>query len=347
MKGIMKKTIWIDLDNSPHVPFFLPIIAELKRKGHEVRITSRDCSQTCSLADLHRLAYEKIGRHYGKNKALKVAGTLFRALQLAIAMAGKKRPALALSHGSRAQMISALLLGVPSLVIMDYEHVSGFVRPRWVMMPEVVARGMNGTAPRGLLKYRGIKEDAYVPFFKPDPLFRSKLRAADDEILVTVRPPATEAHYHNAESETLFSAAVDRLLAIAKVRLVILPRYEPQKRLIASAWPDAVSSGRIVMPERALDGLNLLWHSDLAISGGGTMNREAAALGVPVYSIFRGTIGAVDRWLEEQGRLVLIASVEEVATKIRVEKRRMDRQPGKAPTQTLSDIVRHIEHAVA
>jgi predicted glycosyltransferase len=342
----MNRTIWIDLDNTPHVPFFLPIIGELRKRGYELRITSRDCSQTCGLADLHHLAYERIGRHYGKNRVLKVAGTLYRALQLAGAVVRKKRPALALSHGSRAQMIAALFLGIPSLVIMDYEHVSGFVRPRWVMMPDVVAAGMNGTAPRRVLRYRGIKEDAYVPFFKPDPRLRRDLQVADDEILITVRPPATEAHYHNAESETLFTAVVERLLADARTRMVILPRYEQQKRKIALDWPHAVSTGRIMMPDRALDGLNLLWHSDLVISGGGTMNREAAALGVPVYSIFRGRIGAVDRWLQEQGRLVLIGSVEDVHAHITVAKRASGTSVGNGARRTLSDIVDHIEHVV-
>lgn len=342
----MKKSIWIDLDNSPHVPFFLPIIGELKKKGYELRITSRDCSQTCSLADLHQLSYERIGRHYGGNMALKVTGTLFRALQLAAAVRRRERPVLALSHGSRAQMIAALLLNIPSLVIMDYEHVSGFVRPSWTMMPDVVARAMNGTAPRGLLTYRGIKEDAYVPFFKPDPLFRRGLQVAENEVLVTIRPPATEAHYHNTESETLFVAAVDRLLAVEGVKLVILPRYEQQKQIIASTWPDADARGRIIMPERVLDGLNLLWHSDLVISGGGTMNREAAALGVPVYSIFRGRMGAVDTWLSEQGRLVLIRSVAEVRTKIRVGRRPTNGLFPACATQTLSDITHHIHNVI-
>ena len=75
-----KKRIWIDLDNSPHVPFFSPIIGELNKLGYEVLLTARDCSQTCGLADLFHLQYKRIGRHYGKHKIFKVAGTVFRAL---------------------------------------------------------------------------------------------------------------------------------------------------------------------------------------------------------------------------------------------------------------------------
>ncbi len=342
----MNKSIWIDLDNSPHVPFFLPIIGELSKRGYHVRITSRDCSQTCALADLHHMQYERVGRHYGKNLALKIAGTVFRAMQLMKVVSRKERPALALSHGSRAQTLTALLLGLPSMVIMDYEHVTGFVKPTWIMMPEIISSASRKIDPGRVLRYHGIKEDAYVPFFKPDPLVRERLQFSEDDIIATIRPPATEAHYHNAASERLFAAAVDRLKRIDRLKMVILPRYEPQKELIRASWPDQVKEGKIVIPDQVVDGLNLLWHSDLVISGGGTMNREAAALGVPVYSIFRGRIGAVDRWLEEQGRLVLIESVEDVQQKIRVRKRVRDDVPDRAASRTLSDIVRHIEQVV-
>jgi predicted glycosyltransferase len=106
-----------------------------------------------------------------------------------------------------------------------------------------------------------------------------------------------------------------------KVTMVILPRNEKQADVIRRRWPEYISVGKAIIPDHVIDGLNLLWHSDLAISGGGTMNREAAALGVPVYSIFRGTIGAVDKYLAAQGRLVLLESSDDVRSKIRIEKR--------------------------
>ncbi len=342
----MNKAIWIDLDNSPHVPFFIPIINELNKRGHSVRITSRDCSQTCKLADLNNLKYDKIGRHYGKNKALKVAGTVFRAFQLTRSFSHKEKPALALSHGSRAQTLSALLLGLPSMVIIDYEHVTGFIRPTWVVMPEVISGDSIQINPKRLLRYHGIKEDVYVPLFKPDPLFRERFQFKEKDIVVTIRPPATEAHYHNAESEALFIAAVNRIKHYTRARMIILPRYESQKGMIISSWPDQVKARKIVIPDQVVDGLNLLWHSDLVISGGGTMNREAASLGVPVYSIFRGKIGAVDRWLEEKGRLVLIESIEDVHQKIRINTRARNSLPQNGISGALADIIDHIENVI-
>jgi predicted glycosyltransferase len=166
-----------------------------------------------------------------------------------------------------------------------------------------------------------LKEDVYALRFKPDPDVRNLLGIREHELVVTVRPPATEAHYHNPESERFFAASLQFLVDRPAVRVVLLPRNQSQALLLRSHWRRAIDEGRIIIPERALDGLNLIWNSDLVISGGGTMNREAAALGVPVYSIFRGRIGAVDQYLAKTGRLTLIEKVEDIRTKIVLKRR--------------------------
>jgi len=315
-----KERIWIDLDNTPHVPFFVPIIKKLEEREFEVLLTARDCAQTCGMADLYDLRYKRVGRHYGKNKAIKVAGTLFRAVQLLGGLENPK-PVLALSHGSRAQLIAATLRGIPSMVIMDYEHVSALVNPNWVMMPEVISYDSVHFDREKILRYPGIKEDVYVPDFRPDPAIKSELGIRENDILVTIRPPANQAHYHNPESEKLFEEAVNRLGSIPDVRMIILPRNEFQKEDIERTWAGFFSEGKIKIPDQVVDGLNLLWYSDLVISGGGTMNREAAALGIPVYSIFRGKIGDVDRYLTKEGRLILLESVEDVQNELQIVKR--------------------------
>ena len=122
------RKIWIDLDNSPHVPFFKPIMEELKKRDHSIILTAKDCFQTCGLADLHTMHYRPIGKHYGKNKLLKVIGLLIRALQL-VPIAIKEKPDLAVSHGSRAQLAVAYLLRIPSVWLADYEYVRGIAKP--------------------------------------------------------------------------------------------------------------------------------------------------------------------------------------------------------------------------
>ncbi len=157
--------------------------------------------------------------------------------------------------------------------------------------------------------------------FKPDPGVLAELGIDDASIVVTARPPADEAHYYNPESSTLFRAAIDLISLAPGVRIIMLPRNARQASSIRKSWPQLCSNRTIIIPEHAIDGLNLIWHSDLVVSGGGTMNREAAALNVPVYSVFRGTIGAVDRYLAGCGRLVLLESVKDVESKLVVRRR--------------------------
>jgi uncharacterized protein len=317
------KKIWIDLDNSPHVPFFLPIIEGLEKKGHQIFLTARDSYQVCDLLRLHNLSCRVVGRHYGKKWILKVLGTAWRAGQL-LPLAIKERPSLVVSHGSRAQQLVASLLGIPSVMMFDYEftRTTGFLRPDWVFVPEVIPDERVQQRPDRVLRYHGLKEDVYVPRFKPDPNVRKVLGVGHDELVVTVRPPATEAHYHNPEGEQFLAETLRYLLEESAARIVMLPRNENQDTILRSRWIRAIDEGRIIIPVRALDGLNLIWNSDLVISGGGTMNREAAALGIPVFSIFRGQIGAVDRYLAETGRLTLIERVEDIRTKIVLERRK-------------------------
>lgn len=343
MRVRSSKKIWIDLDNSPHVPFFLPIIEGLEKKGYQVFLTARDSYQVCELLRLHGLSCQVVGRHYGKKRLLKLWGTAFRAVQL-LPLAVTERPALAVSHGSRAQVLVASLLGIQRVVMFDYEFsAKGFLRPNWVFVPDVFPEKHFGQRQDRVLRYHGLKEDVYVPRFKPDPRVRELLGVCQDDLIVTVRPPASEAHYHNPESEEFFAETLRYLLNHPGARVVMLPRNETQKIALRSFWGQAIDEGRIIIPERALDGLNLIWNSDLVISGGGTMNREAAALGVPVFSIFRGHLGAVDRYLAEAGRLTLIEKVEDIPTKIVLERRKPHLWGSASQSAVLDSIVNAIE----
>jgi hypothetical protein len=322
--ALTPKRIWIDLDNTPHVPFFQPIIRELERAGHTVIVTARDAFQVCSLADHHGVAHTTIGRHYGANKVMKVAGTVWRAAQL-LPFVLRARPDISMSHGSRPLVIVSGLLGIPSMLLFDYEHATRIpvLKPAMGVAPASIdGAALAGSFRYGVRSYDGLKEDVYAAGFRPDSSILAELGVAPDEILVTIRPPATEAHYHNPKAEALYVEVVELLGAAEGVRMVILPRTAgAQREFVTATWPGWCETRKIILPERALDGLNLVWHSDFVVSGGGTMNREAAALGVPVYSIFRGRLGAVDRYLAQAGRLVMLATRDEVRSRIRVEKR--------------------------
>ena len=340
-----KGRIWLDLDNSPHVPFFRPIIDELRDRGYELIITARDAYQVRELLEFYKVPCQIVGKHHGKLKVLKVLGTLWRAFALA-RIVRREEAHLSISHGSRACLLASAMLKIPNITLIDYEFVAKIptIRPTWMMAPSVIPDKQLGNNGTKILKYPGIKEDVYLSRFQPDGDLRTRLGIAPGDLVVLVRPPATEAHYHNHQSEILLTETLNYLLEDKKIRIILLPRNERQEAQLRPAWADALASGTLVIPDHVEDGLNLIWNADLVVSGGGTMNREAAALGVPVYSIFCGKIGAVDRYLVEQGRLIMLQKVEDLRSKIKLAPRReLKRNLEGTPVPALETIVDNIE----
>jgi predicted glycosyltransferase len=339
----VRKKIWIDLDNSPHVPFFKPIAEELERRGYSVVFTARDCFQVRELADLMKLNYRCIGHHYGKHTVAKLAGIVVRALQL-LPYVLRQRPQLAVSHGSRSMFALASMLRIPTITIMDYEHArwAWFLGNAWAMLPDVIPGAALKLGKDRILRYPGIKEDVYAPSFRPNPAIKRTLGITNQELVVTLRPPATEAHYHNPESEVLLDAVFEMISQTPNIKVVLVPRTAKQEAELRTQWPGLFDSGKVIVPRQAVNGLDLIWFSDVVISGGGTMNREAAALGVPVYSIFRGKTGAVDEYLAKSGRLVLLQSADEVRAKLKLVRRDISTRCAGEKRNTLAVIVDHI-----
>ncbi len=304
----MNKSVWIDLENSPHVPFFAPWVGWLRDAGYEVLLTARDLSQTHELLALHGLEFRAVGGHGGGGVAQKATRTLIRAAQLHRHVHGRN-VVLALGHGARAQAVTARWLRIPCVTFLDYEFVSlrifsllceRIFFPESVPVQTLVSRGVPA---RKLAFYPGFKEQVYL-----DPAVDR--RAPESPPLILIRPPARHAHYHTALSEELYRRLVDRLAReAAHARVLFLPRYADdwnELRALAAAHP------HIQLPEGALLGRDLLLQASLVISGGGTMVREAAVLGIPAASFFGGPVGGVDRALAEMGRLTLMRSSEDV-----------------------------------
>ena len=343
-KNNSKNKIWIDLENSPHVLFFNPIKKELEKSGYQVVVTARDYAQVFDLADLFEIKYEKIGHHFGKNKILKVIGTLTRGLQLSL-FAARENPCLAFSHGSRSQLLTAKLCGIPCITALDYEHTFDipYLTTTFLMMPEVLKGRYKQLNSHKILSYPGIKEDVYVPYFTPDNSIKQKLGITADQLVATVRPPATEAHYHNKESEEIFNEIMTFLLQHEETRIIMLPRTANQALLMKHRYNGNIQSGKIILPENVYNGLDLIWSSDLVLSGGGTMIREAAALNIPAYSFFKGEIGAVDQYLVRDNRLTLIESKSDVASKIILKKYIHNRNGNAKSYSTIRFIVNKVE----
>lgn len=308
--------LWIDLGNSPHVPFFRALAPEFERRGHEILWTARDYAQTVELAQKAGLPIEVFGSHGGKSIVHKGVKYASRVFELARWARGRGIDLL-LSHNSHEPLAVARMLRIESVNLMDYEHhpanrLSFRLASRVVVPESFPDKTIDGLgAARKTRKFHGIKEDVYLADFKPDPEFATELHELGIEpenVLVVVRPHAPEALYHRGIENELLDAIFDRFASDPNVRLIVLPRKPYQGDVIRAAHPQA----NIIIPERVLDGANLLAAADLVVSGGGTMNREAAALGVPTATVFAGKGAAVDEYLVREGRMTRLESVADL-----------------------------------
>jgi len=296
--------IWVDMSAPAHVLVLRPIIERLQGEGHAVEVTSRDYAQTQALLDLHGLPHTPIGRHGGASRFQK-------AYRLGSRTAGMLRFGrgrsfdLALAHGSNDLAIAARALGVPEANMHDYEyavtqHRIGCRLARRVMFPDSVpAERLRrfGVGPEKLFPYPGLKEEYYLFDFEPDPEALRRLGVETERVVVIVRPPPDVSLYHR-KSNPLFPKVLERLGRDGDVHAVVLPRTLAQREFITE-----LRLPSLIVPEGAVEAQSLVALADLVLSAGGTMNREAAALGTPVYTTYGGRLGGVDEALIRSGRL--------------------------------------------
>lgn len=304
-------TIWIDLDNSPHVPFFRPLIRGLEDRGHRVWVTARDDVPVQRLCEVFGVKAEVVGSGRGRSTIGKAIVVLSRAARLAIA-ARRHRPDIAVSHGSRPQAIAARALGIPAICMLDYEHVETAVLRRCCdafLMPDRITDADledAGFAEARVLRYPGLKEEVYLAgSARP-----ARERPDADTIEVLYRPESPTAHYlEHGGTEDVDRALLERLAEEPRVRVTLVAREPAQAGRIGAALDALGVPWREPPPA---EGRELIAGADVVVTGGGTMAREAVVLGVPAVSIFRGRVGAVDRQLAAEGRLHLIRSAEEM-----------------------------------
>jgi len=300
--------VWVDLTNSPHVLVMRPVIAALRAAGHEVEVTARDFAQTLALCDRLGVAHTAVGRHRGGRLTDKAVGLFARSGAL-VRWARPRRFDLALGHGSNDVTVAAALLRIPCSTTFDYEwatvqHTVNCRLAQGVVVPEVIPpERLERYGARGKLHpYPGLKEEYYLADFEPDEEVLRELALDPAEPIAVVRTPPAVSLYHRFENP-LFTRVLDRLRERAQT--VVLPRTREQRAELSAG-------GGFIVPERAIDAQSLIAHADLVVSAGGTMNREAVALGTPVWTVFEGRLGAVDERLIAEGRLSKLARAEEI-----------------------------------
>ena len=308
--------VWIDLTNSPHVLVMRPVIERLRERGHDVEVTARDFAQTLGLCERFGIANTPIGRHRGGSLAAKARGLADRSLALT-RWARRRRFDLALGHGSNDITVAAALLRIPSSTTFDYEwatvqHNVNCRLARAVVVPDAIPpERLYRYGARGKLHaYPGLKEEYYLADFEPDTSVLGELSLDRSRPIAVVRTPPAVSLYHRFEND-LFAQVLDRLAGSAQT--VVLPRT-PEQRTELSRHPT------LIIPDQAIDAQSLIAFADLVVSAGGTMNREAVALGTPVYTVFEGRLGAVDERLIAEGRLKHLHRPEAVTIERRTDR---------------------------
>jgi uncharacterized protein len=296
--------IWIDLTAPAHPVVFRPIVERLRAAGHEVDVTARDYAQTLALARRLGLDHHAVGAHGGAKRRRKLAALVERSFELWRFARGRGYD-LAVAHGSNDLAVVARALKIPAVDMFDYEwatlqHTVGCRPARRVMTPDAIPPERlrrYGVTDAKLAQFPGLKEEYYLADFEPDRGVLPELGLDPERVLVAVRPPPDVSLYHR-KANRLFPQVLDHIGRDSTVQAVVVPRTEQQRRFLH--WLGLPS---LVVPDQAVDGQSLIALVDLVVSAGGTMNREAVALGTPVYTTYGGRLGGVDEALIREGRL--------------------------------------------
>ncbi len=295
--------VWVDCTAAAHPLVLRPLIERLRGSGHEVAVTARDYGQTVGILERLGIDHEVVGSHGGASTAGKGAALAGRSFALARWARGRGF-ALALAHGSVDLAVVSVALRIPSAQMQDYEHAGlqrqlAFRAARRVLAPDAIpveAMRRAGAARAKLFRYPGLKEDYYLADFEPDPAVLDQLGIEPDRVLAVVRPPPETSAYHAPNA--LYERVLDRLAADPRTTAVVIPRTSAQADGVRARGEHSLR-----VPERAIDAQSLIAYAGLVVSAGGTMNREAVALGTPVYTIFSGRMGAVDESLIAAGSM--------------------------------------------
>ena len=299
--------VWVDCTAAAHPLVLRPIIERLEARGHEVFITAREYGQTVGILDRLGLHYTVVGEHGGASRLGKARALGSRAPRALAKVVWARRPELAIAHGSVDLAVVCWLLRHPlgadaGLRVRQPAAADRLPRrdagcwPRSRSRSTACAR--SAPSRRSWSAIPGLKEEYYLADFVPDEgMHRATSGSTASKVIVVLRPPPETSEYHAPND--VYGATVKRLAAAdGEAQAVIIPRTAEQGEAAR-----ALGAANLLIPERAIDAQSLIACADLVVSAGGTMNREAVALGTPVYTTFSGEMGGVDEVLIHEGRL--------------------------------------------
>jgi len=306
--------VWVDLTNTAHIYVLRPLVERLAQQGHDVEITARPLSQTVQALEGWGHPHTVIGRHGGAGRAGKARAAVERVAEL-VKFARGRRFDCALAHGSTDLPVACRLFGIPNTTMFDYEWATTQLglncrlASRTLVPDAIPIERLERLGARGdkLVRYPGLKEEYYLYDFEADAGVLEELGLDPARVLCIVRTSPAYALYLGGRESALLPRVLRRLAEDDRTQTVVIARTPEQSNAI-----DALELPRTVVPRKTVDARSLIALGDLVVSAGGTMNREAAVLGTPVWSIFDGRMGAVDELLVREGRLRTLTSPDEL-----------------------------------
>ncbi|MCG3222575.1 MAG: DUF354 domain-containing protein [Candidatus Heimdallarchaeota archaeon] len=285
--------IWFDAVTAKEPLLFDAVATELEKLGHEILFTCRDYDYVSSLFDLLKRDVKVLGKHgggtlYGKliagNERIKLLAEYIHSL-------GKK-PDIHISFACPESTRVAFGLGIPVINVNDSPHAKA-VGKLTVPLTQYLVYSSSigkenwlklGAQEEQLYPYDGIDEVAWLTDFSPKEETLETLNLSKDDQFIVARPEESSAAYmldKQMVGQTLLDEILIEIFDEYEGKAIVFPRYESQKEFLLKKFGD-----RIIIPPKAMDTLSLYYFSDLCITGGATMSREAAALGTPSISYY-------------------------------------------------------------
>jgi len=290
--------IWVDIVNAPHAHFFKGIIRELEKRGHEVLVTTREFDGLTGILDMLGIDYYVVGKHGGSTLEGKLIASTERQYKLSKLIIEEK-PDLALYKNSPEAPRVAFGLGIPTIGFADNDTAVAvnklmlpftrrLIYPKAIDAYELIKCGADVNSLRPI---NGIPELAHIYGFIPSKKPLKELGLSPYSYIV-MRTEPIKANYFNGDAEKSVLENVIPLLP--EIPIVLFPRTESQKKRFEHFE-------NVIIPEHVTDSLSLLYYAKLMIGAGGTMNREALALGTPTISTYPGKLLAITKWLINLG----------------------------------------------
>jgi len=271
--------IWYDACTGKHVRYAVAVAKKLRRRGHQVILTTRTHPDTIALAKTLGENFTVVGKYNPVSAYTRLLEGTRRQLQFC-EMFQETQPNLAVSHQSPDMCRVAFGLGIPVINTSDAPHAIAANKLTLglsnvlVISKALPLRFYRKYGPDRIIQFDGVDEVAWVLDYKSN-------KPEYEKPLIVVRQMETQASYAVGKGDVTEKLA-QKLSKLGHV--LFLSRYERHNRK------------NIIVPKGFVDSANLAAEADLVITVGGTLAREAALQGTPsiVISTSLGRLYAND-----------------------------------------------------